>query len=157
MLEEVGPENIFIFGLTAEEVAGRLPEYDPWWYYHNHPEPRAALDMLASGRFSAGQPGLFDELRREVLERRDEYMHLADLPAYAAAHAKAEALYRQREEWTRRAVLNVACSGKFSSDRTIAEYAREIWDLKPVRIQRELKRSHTLVEARITPRQRPPV
>jgi len=147
--EEVGRENVFIFGLTAEEVAELAPSYDPWERYAKDPETREALDLLFSGHFSGGDKGVFEPIRSALLERGDKYMHLADLPAYAEAQRQVEALYRDREAWTRKAILNVAHSGKFSSDRTISEYAREIWNVKPCPIDTARRRGQTLVQARV--------
>ena len=131
MAEEAGPENLFLFGLTAEEVAGSAGWYSPYWHYDNEPETRAALDLVFSDHFSRNEPGIFAPLRDTLLSRGDHYMHLADLKAYIAAQEQVGALYADRQAWSHRAILNVAASGKFSSDRTIAEYAEEIWDVKP--------------------------
>jgi starch phosphorylase len=127
MAEEAGEEHFFLFGLTAEQVAANRSWYDPHWHYANEPETRAALDLIFNNHFSGDEPGVFEPLREMLLERGDYYMHLADLTAYAEAQAKVGALYRDPDAWTRTAIVNVACSGKFSSDRTIAEYARDIW------------------------------
>jgi starch phosphorylase len=131
MAEEAGEENLFLFGLTAEQVAQSRGWYSPQWHYENDAETRLALDQIFSGHFSPQDPGLFAPLRETLLERGDYYMHLADLPAYAAAHDEVAALYADPHAWARKAIINVACSGKFSSDRTISEYAREIWDAVP--------------------------
>ena len=121
--EEVGEENVFLFGLTAEQVAGSRGWYDPRWHYEHENETREALDLIFSGHFNRGQPDLYDPIRDVLLTRGDHYMHLADLASYAAPQARVSDLYADRDEWARKAILNVACSGKFSSDRTIAEYA----------------------------------
>jgi starch phosphorylase len=134
--EEVGDENIFIFGMTAEEVAAKKPSYNPWDVYHADREIRRAVDLLRGDFFSLFEPGIFAPLARALLEEGDRYMHLADLRDYIAAQEKVDALYRDRRAWTRRAILNVARAGKFSSDRTIREYARDIWHLKPCRVGR---------------------
>jgi starch phosphorylase len=148
ILEEVGAENFFLFGLKAEEVQRLIPQYDPGHYYRRNEEIREALELIRADHFSPNERGIFDGLVGQVLDRRDEYVHLADLADYAQAQQRAEALYRDQDQWSRKAVLNVACSGKFSSDRTIVEYAREIWGLTPVPIDRDFKRSRTIVEAR---------
>jgi starch phosphorylase len=153
--EEVGAEHFFLFGLTAEQVARRGPEQEPWFRYQHDAETREALDLIASGHFNPGEPGVFDDLRRDLFDRGDEYLVLADLPAYAEAQQRVERLYRDPEEWSRKAILNVACAGKFSSDRTILEYAGDIWKAKPVPVAKDAKRSQTLVEARV-PRGAPP-
>ncbi len=137
IMEEVGRDNIFIFGLTAEEVERVGPTYNPWRHYQEDPETKKALDLVFSGHFNRGEPGIFDPVRRTLLDYGDRYMNLIDLPKYAEAQREVEALYRDGEAWTRKAVLNVSASGKFSSDRTIAEYARDIWGAKPCPIERQ--------------------
>jgi starch phosphorylase len=124
-------ENFFLFGLTAEEVAGSRGWYNPHWHYEHEPETRAALDLIFSDHFSRNEPGVFAPLRDMLLTRGDCYMHLADLQAYLEADRQLLELYANPDAWTRRAILNVAGSGKFSSDRTIAEYAADIWDVEP--------------------------
>lgn len=132
MAEECGEDNIFLFGLTAEQVSKSRSWYSPWWHYNNEPEARRALDMISSDLFCQGEPGLFGIVRRQLLDMGDPYMHLADLRSYCEAHTRVAALYSHGDEWAKKAILNVACSGKFSSDRTIEEYAREIWSAKPL-------------------------
>jgi hypothetical protein len=105
--------------------------YNPRWHYENKPETRAALDLIFSDHFSRYEPGIFGELRDTLLTHGDYYMHLADLKSYLEADQRLLDLYASPDEWTRKAVLNVAHSGKFSSDRTIAEYAADIWEVKP--------------------------
>jgi starch phosphorylase len=131
MAEEAGEENFFLFGLTAEQVAASRGWYNPHWHYDNEPETRAALDLIFSNHFSRNEPGVFEPLRETLLTRGDYYMHLADLKAFLAADQQLVDLYADPERWTRKAILNVAGSGKFSSDRTIAEYAANIWDVVP--------------------------
>jgi len=131
MAQEAGEENFFLFGLTADQVAGSRGWYDPWWHYDNQPEVRAALDLIFSDHFSRNEPGIFAPLRETLLTRGDYYMHLADLASYLEADAGLCALYANPDAWARKAILNVASSGKFSSDRTIAEYAADIWHVKP--------------------------
>jgi starch phosphorylase len=131
MAEEAGEENFFLFGLTAEEVANGRGWYDPHWHYANEPETRAALDLVFSNHFSRNEANAFEPIRHALLEAGDFYRHLADLTAYAEAHSRLEACYADGNEWSKKTVLNVAGSGKFSSDRTILEYAREIWGAKP--------------------------
>ena len=130
MAEEAGEENFFLFGLTAEQVASSRGWYDPRWHYNNQREIRAALDLIFSDHFSRNEPGVFAPLR-ETLLTRDHYMHLADLGSYLEADRNLCALYADPEAWARKAILNVASSGKFSSDRTIAEYAADIWHVTP--------------------------
>jgi starch phosphorylase len=131
MAEEAGEENFFLFGLTAQQVADSRGWYNPHWHYDNEAETRAALDLIFSDHFSRHEPGLFEPLRDTLLTHGDYYMHLADLTSYLEADHRLVELYGNSEEWTRKAILNVASSGKFSSDRTIAQYAEEIWNVKP--------------------------
>ena len=129
--EEAGDENLFLFGLTADQVAGSRSWYNPFWHYENEPETRGALDLIFSDHFSREEPRIFEPLREVLLTSGDYYMHLADLQAYVEAHDCVEQLYLDSDAWARKAILNVASSGKFSSDRTIAEYAADIWNVKP--------------------------
>jgi starch phosphorylase len=131
MAEEAGEENFFLFGLTADQVAGSRGWYNPHWHYEHELETRAALDLIFSDHFSRQEPGVFEPLRDTLLTHGDHYMHLADLAAYLEADRRLLQLYGDPEGWARTAIMNVASSGKFSSDRTIAEYATEIWDVKP--------------------------
>ena len=131
MAEAAGEENFFLFGLTAEQVAGSRGWYSPKWHYDNEPETRAALDLIFSDHFSRHEPGVFEPLRETLLARGDHYMHLADLGAYLEADGRLLDAYAEPDAWARMVVLNLAGSGRFSSDRTIAEYAAEIWDAKP--------------------------
>ena len=131
MAEAAGEENLFLFGLTAEQVAGSRGWYSPQWHYENDPETRAVLDLIFSDHFSRSEPGVFEPLRHTLLTGGDHYMHLADFSSYLDADHRLLELYADPDKWARRAVMNVASSGRFSSDRTIAEYAAEIWDAKP--------------------------
>jgi starch phosphorylase len=131
MAEEAGEENLFLFGLTVEQVENSRPWYSPQWHYENEPQTRAALDLIFSDHFSRNEPGVFAPLRDLLLLFGDHYMHLADLTSYCQAHEQLGALYADPGAWTRKAILNVASSGKFSSDRTIAEYAADIWKVQP--------------------------
>jgi starch phosphorylase len=135
MAEEAGEENFFLFGLSADQVAGSRGWYSPRWHYDNEPETRAALDLISSDYFSRNEPGVFEPLMRAILTGGDHYMHLADLASYLEADRRLCALYADPDGWTRKAILNVAGSGKFSSDRTIAEYASDIWNVKPCPVQ----------------------
>jgi starch phosphorylase len=131
MAQEAGEENFFLFGLTAQQVTDSRGWYNPHWHYEHEPETRAALDLIFSGYFNRHEPGIFEPLRDTLLTHGDHYMHLADLKSYLDADRRLVELYANPEEWTRKAILNVAGSGKFSSDRTIGEYAEEIWHAKP--------------------------
>jgi starch phosphorylase len=127
MAEEAGEANFFLFGLTAQQVTDTRGWYDPHWHYDHEPETRAALDLIFDGHFSRFEPGIFEALRDELLTGGDHYMHLADLHPYLEADERILKLYGNRNAWAHKAVLNVAASGRFSSDRTVAEYAAEIW------------------------------
>jgi glycogen phosphorylase len=131
MAEEGGEDNFFLFGLTAEQVASSRGWYNPRWHYENEPEIRRALDLVFTDHFSRNEPGAFNPIRDTLLARGDFFMHLADFKSYSETQVRAGRLYEDRNEWTRKAILNVAGSGKFSSDRTIAEYAADIWNVKP--------------------------
>jgi starch phosphorylase len=130
MAQEAGEENFFLFGLTAQQVEDSKGWYDPRWHYEHEPETRAALDLIFSDYFSRYEPGIFEPLR-DTLLNSDHYMHLADLKSYLEADQRLLDSYADPHDWARKAVLNVAGSGKFSSDRTIHEYASEIWKVKP--------------------------
>jgi starch phosphorylase len=130
--DEVGEENLFIFGLTADEVARRRRAgYDPRAVLRADPEIRAALERIRQNVFSLLRPGLFDSILQNLLEYGDYYMLLADLRSYIDAQARVDRLYRDRYAWDRKALLNVARAGKFSSDRTVRQYADEIWHITP--------------------------
>ena len=131
MAEEGGEENFFLFGLTATQVADSRSWYNPYWHYENEQETRAALDLIFSDHFSRNEPGVFEPLRETLLTGGDHYMHLADLQSYLEADQRLCGLYANPDGWTRTAILNVAGSGKFSSDRTIKEYASDIWKAEP--------------------------
>jgi glycogen phosphorylase len=131
MAQEGGEDNFELFGLTAEQVASSRGWYDPHWHYEHEPETRAALDLIFSDHFSRNEPGVFAPLRDTLLTHGDHYMHLADLKSYLEADQRLVDLYGDPDAWARKAVLNVAGSGKFSSDRTIAEYAAGIWNAEP--------------------------
>jgi len=130
---EVGAENIFIFGLTAPEVSKlKADGYQPLDFYHANAELRAVLDMIGSGFFSPEEPDRFKLIVDALLHHGDEYLLLADYASYIACQKEVELVYLDQEQWIRKAILNVAHMGKFSSDRTIMQYADQIWDAKPV-------------------------
>jgi starch phosphorylase len=131
ILEEVGSENIFIFGMKAEEVSERRKEYNPFAIYNGSEEIRRVLQMIEQDFFSMLEPGIFRPLVDTLLKGGDPYMVLADLYSYAEVQDQTEALYRNPALWDEKAIINVARSGKFSSDRTIKEYARDIWGIVP--------------------------
>ena len=130
MAQQAGEANFFLFGLTAEQVAESANSYDPGWHYANEPETRAALDLIFSDYFSKYEPGVFTPIRDTLLRDGDRFRHLADLTDYARAHRDLASVYADPQAWARKAIINVACCGKFSSDRAITEYADEIWNLK---------------------------
>ncbi|MEY3294083.1 MAG: glycogen phosphorylase GlgP, partial [Pseudomonadota bacterium] len=129
--QQVGDDNIFIFGLSTAEVAQHKAQgYQPLRLYEAHPRLKAVLDAIAGGAFSDDEPGRYRALVDSLLWGGDPYMLLADFDSYVAAQARVDALYEQPEAWARKAILNVAGMGFFSSDRTIREYAREVWGLQ---------------------------
>jgi starch phosphorylase len=131
--EEVGAENFFLFGMTTEEVEAVYRHgYDPQRYYHGNGELKHALDMIASGYFCPDEPKRYREVVDALLKYGDHYLLLADYGSYVDCQHKVGELYRDQKEWTKRAILNVAGMGKFSSDRTIGEYAKHIWHVAPI-------------------------
>ncbi len=131
--DEVGEDNIFIFGFTAEEVARvKASGYQPWDYYHANEELRETLDMIGSGFFSPDEPDRFKPIVDTLLRHGDHYLLLADYASYIVCQKEVETVYKDQEQWVKKAILNVANMGKFSSDRTIMQYAEQIWDAKPV-------------------------
>jgi starch phosphorylase len=132
--EEVGPDNFFLFGLTAVDVERmRRQGYRPRDYLERDPELRAALDLVADGRFSRGDREMFRPLV-DNLKSSDPFFVLADFAAYVATEERAGAAWLDRDTWTRMSIANVARSGKFSSDRSIRDYANAIWGLRPVNV-----------------------
>jgi len=130
---EVGGENIFIFGLTTDEVAGlRASGYQAMDYYRANEELRQVLDMISSGYFSQEEPDRFKPVVDNLLKHGDHYLLLADYASYVACQEKVDAAYRDQRQWVRKAILNVANMGEFSSDRTILQYAEQIWNTRPV-------------------------
>lgn len=141
MVEEMGAENAVIFGMSADEVIQheRNNDYDPLLIYQNDPDIRKILDQLKSGFYSAGDPNMFSDIVDSLLtnkftQRPDTYFVLKDFRSYSEASDKIEDLYKDRRNWARKCLLNMAHSGKFSSDRTIEEYVRDIWKLKKIRV-----------------------
>jgi glycogen phosphorylase len=131
--EEVGADNFFLFGLKAETVDHlRRTGYDPYHFYESDPELKRVIDQIASGRFSPGEPCLFAPIVDALLRDGDFFMLLADYRSYVDTQGKVDELFDNSDEWTRRAILNTARMGKFSSDRAVMEYAREIWDVQPL-------------------------
>ncbi len=134
ILQEVGDENIFIFGMTAEEVACRRCSYNPWDVYNSDDEIRDAVGLIERDFFTMFEPGVLRPIVQTLLEAGDHYMVLGDLRSFIDTQDQVDALYRCPELWDGKAILNVARGGKFSSDRTIREYASEIWGIEPCEI-----------------------
>jgi len=136
IMEEVGKDNIFIFGLPAEEVhLMHESGYDPLYYYNQSKELKIALDMVIDGHFSPSESELFRPIIESLLYEGDKYMLLADFEAYLACQARVNETYKDTKKWARMTLKNIAYTGRFSSDRTINEYAKEIWKAKPVSIE----------------------
>lgn len=136
ILEEVGEENIFIFGLTADETAQlREQGYSPWDYYHGNTELKNVIDMIGSGYFSPTNAKRYQAVVDNLLKHGDHYLVLADYASYIETQQKVSDLYLDQDAWTHKAILNTANMGKFSSDRTIQEYAKQIWNTEPVKIK----------------------
>jgi starch phosphorylase len=134
IMEEVGRDNIFIFGLSAEEVERRRPTYNPHDIYEHDEEIRRAIDLIDRDFFSMLEPGIFRPLTQALLSQGDHYMLLADLRDYIQTQDRVDTAYKDRSGWVKKAIVNVARAGKFSSDRTIREYASEIWHVDPCEI-----------------------
>ena len=130
--EEVGADNFFLFGLTAEEVEATRAHYNPGAIIEQNEDLRRVMHLLESGYFNQLEPGIFDPIIQSIRSPHDPWMTAADFPAYVDAQRRAAEAYRDQERWTRMSILNCAASGKFSSDRTIQEYNRDIWTLQPV-------------------------
>ena len=141
IFEEVGKDNIFIFGMSSEEVIAKYKDnsYDPWSIYNMNQDARIVLNELINGTFSPEDPNLFRELYDSLLNgngnRADEYFVLADFEDYVRVQNEVDKAYKDKEKWAKMAIINTAKSGKFSSDRTIKQYAEEIWDIKPIHIE----------------------
>ncbi|MBF0197695.1 MAG: glycogen/starch/alpha-glucan phosphorylase, partial [Planctomycetes bacterium] len=135
IVDEVGEENAFMFGLTSEEVVKSKPYYNPQFHYDNEKDIQEVISMISSNFFCQDEPGLFDPIVDYLLKHGDEYMHFADFKGYVQAQEKIQTNYKDEEDWTRKAILNVASSGFFSSDRTIGEYAKDIWQVEPLNFE----------------------
>jgi len=132
ILESVGDDNFFLFGLNADEVAKLRTDYDPQSIINSNPDLREVMALLECGHFNQFEPGIFDPLLDAISSPTDPWMTAADFPGFVAAQRAAADAYRDRDRWLRMSILNTAGSGRFSSDRTIAEYNDEIWKLEPV-------------------------
>ncbi len=131
--QEVGDENMFLFGMRTEDVAKKRPGYSSKAIYNKDPEIKLALDMIKSNVFSLLEPGLFDPIIRSLLDYNDYYMLLEDLKSYIEAQDRVDKTYRDAKKWGKMSLINIARSGRFSSDRAILEYAENIWHVKPVK------------------------
>ena len=137
MAEEVGMENIFIFGHTEEEISAMQPTYRPLEWIEKDKEIQDTFSLIDSGYFSINEPHIFEPLRKSLIDYGDRYFLLADLRMYHDIHEQAQELYKANPaDWNRKAIINVAGSAKFSSDRTIREYAEEIWHIKPCKVKK---------------------
>jgi starch phosphorylase len=132
ILEEVGAENIYIFGLKTKEIEDQRSTYNPWTCYHSSPSVRKVVDALSGNRFCADEPGLFQPIVASLLQHGDFYFNLADFDSYVAAQDRVSCDFQNSWLWAQKAILNVARSGKFTSDRTVTEYAREIWGIESI-------------------------
>jgi starch phosphorylase len=130
--QEVGDENMFLFGMRTDDVAKLRPSYVSRDFYLNDPEIKLAIDMIKGNIFSLLEPGLYDPIVRSLLDYNDYYMILADLKSYCEAQNRVDAAYRDKKRWNQMSLVNIARSGRFSSDRAVMEYAKNIWHVKPV-------------------------
>jgi starch phosphorylase len=131
ILEEVGDENFFLFGLTEEQITTTRDHYDPVAIISLDEELQQVMHLLESGHFNQFEPGLFDDLINSIKSPHDPWMTIADFRSFVDAQKRVEEAYRDQDHWTKMSILNCANSGKFSTDRTISEYNRDIWKLKP--------------------------
>jgi starch phosphorylase len=135
MAEEIGEDNMFIFGLKADEVVAlKESGYNPMDYYLADPELKRVIDSLQDNTFCTDEPGIFDPIVKSLLEQGDRYLNLADFRSFVEASARVDELYLKPRDWAKQAIINIARIGKFSSDRTIREYADEIWQIRPVHL-----------------------
>ncbi len=133
IMEEAGQGNIFIFGLTAEEVADRLAGgHNPWEIYHGNAELKLAIDQIADNVFSPHEPDVFQPIIDALLTGGDRFLVLADYEAYVRCQECVSAVYHDQQDWCRKSIYNTANMGKFSSDRTVQEYATHIWRAQPI-------------------------
>ena len=133
--QEVGDDNMFLFGMRTEDVAKLRPSYVSREFYLRDPEIHTAIDMIKSNVFSLLEPGLFDPILRSLIDYNDYYMLLADLKSYSDAQDRVDATYRDAKKWNSMSLVNIAHSGRFSSDRAVMEYAKDIWHVEPVKFQ----------------------
>ena len=127
--EAVGEENFFLFGLHADEIEATRAQYDPDAMIEADSDLRAVMGLLETGHFDLGDAGIFDPICAAIRDPDDQWLTAADFPAFVAAQQSVDREFKNLQSWTRRSILNTAASGRFSSDRTIAEYAKDIWKL----------------------------
>jgi starch phosphorylase len=130
--QEVGEENFFLFGLTAEEVENLRGQYDPNAFIEKDEDFKRVMRLLETGYFNQFEPGIFDSIAGSIRSPHDPWMTAADFSSYVAAQKDASLAFQDRERWTKMSILNCAASGKFSTDRTILDYNRDIWKLDPI-------------------------
>jgi starch phosphorylase len=132
MLDEVGQDNMYIFGLSADQIRSLREgwNYKPWDYYNADPRLKRVVDAITGDRFCPSDPGIFKPIHDRLFRDGDPYFHLADFASYVETQERVSEDFQDRENWIRRAILNVARMGRFSSDRTIQEYSRDIWNLQ---------------------------
>ena len=135
--EEVGAENFFLFGLTEAEVEALRPNYNPQSYINQDSDLQAVMHLLECGHFNQFEPGIFDDIIASLKNPNDPWMTIADFRSFINAQQRVEAAYRDQELWTKMSILNTAASGKFSTDRTISEYNRDIWRLTPIDVDKK--------------------
>ncbi|MGR9052949.1 MAG: glycogen/starch/alpha-glucan family phosphorylase, partial [Gammaproteobacteria bacterium] len=138
ILEEVGDDNFFLFGLTEAEVEANRSGYDPAAIIERDEDLKQVMNLLKCGHFNQFEPGIFDDIINSMLSPYDPWMTIADFRSYADAQQRAEEAYRDQEKWTRMSIINCARSGKFSTDRTIAEYNKDIWKLEPQPVSHDI-------------------
>jgi len=133
--EEVGDENFFLFGLTEEEVEALKPHYNPQEFIDRDSDLQGVMRLLECGHFNQFEPGVFDDILASIKSPHDPWMTIADFRSYVDAQRRVEEAWRDQEYWTKMSIYNTAASGKFSTDRTIADYNRDIWKLSPIDVE----------------------
>ncbi|MFA6844823.1 MAG: glycogen/starch/alpha-glucan phosphorylase [Sphaerochaetaceae bacterium] len=147
--QEVGKENMFIFGHTEEQLASMKDSYSPYQWVSKDPVIKEGINLLLSGFFNINEPNIFEPLRKSLFDQGDRYFNFADLAMYKDAHHTACSLYKNNPlEWNRKAVLNIAHSGKFSSDRSVTEYAQEIWHVDKCPVEKDVSNENALENAK---------
>ena len=135
IVDFAGIENNFIFGLSVEEVQALKPHYNPWDYYNANHELKSILDWLDTDYFTPGQPGALSSIKRSLLDGGDPFLVLADFESYKDAHHRAQQMFKDKARWAEAAMINSATMGMFSSDRSMNDYSRDIWNLKSMDVE----------------------